>query len=131
MSEAPATGRRPGRDYLSADSWHESHRLAARFFSGRERRSLDPIWATLVRNPRDAGESALSKQTILSLYLPSVMMSLGEGIAAPVLPQLAKSFDVSLTTALLIVIVHQWGSVVSTFPTGYLVDRFGRRPVML
>jgi MFS family permease len=76
-------------------------------------------------------ERAISKETILSLYLPAVMLSLGEGIAAPVLPQLAKSFDVSLGTALLIVFVQQWGSVVSTFPTGYLVDRVGRRPIIL
>jgi hypothetical protein len=42
------------------------------------------------------GGGAISKQTILSLYVPAVMLSLGEGIAAPVLPQLAKSFDISL-----------------------------------
>jgi MFS family permease len=83
--------------------------------------------------PRDAssGERAISRETILSLYLPAVILSLGTGIAAPVLPAYAKSFDVSFETAALIIIVQPWGSVVSTFPTGYLIDRIGRRPVLL
>ena len=78
-----------------------------------------------------AGERAISKDSILSLYLPAVILSLGTGIAAPVLPAYAKSFGVSFETAALIIIVQPWGSVVSTFPTGYLIDRIGRRPVLL
>jgi MFS family permease len=81
--------------------------------------------------PRTTGERALSKETILSLYLPAVMLSLGVGIAAPVLPAYAKSFHVSFSTAALILIVQPWGSVLSTFPTGYLIDRLGRKPILL
>jgi MFS family permease len=77
------------------------------------------------------GERALSKEALLSLYLPMVMLSLGVGIAAPVLPEYAKSFDVSFSTAALILIVQPWGSVASTFPTGYLIDRIGRKPILL
>ena len=77
------------------------------------------------------GERALSKETLLSLYLPAIVLALGVGIAAPVLPAYAKSFDVSFSTAALILIVQPWGSVVSTFPTGYLIDRIGRRPILL
>jgi len=80
---------------------------------------------------QSSGERALSKEALLSLYLPMVMLSLGVGIAAPVLPAYAKSFDVSFSTAALILIVQPWGSVVSTFPTGYLIDRIGRKPVLL
>jgi MFS family permease len=76
-------------------------------------------------------ERAVSRKTVLSLYLPAVILALGEGIAAPALPEYAKSFDVSFSTAALIIIVHLWGNVVSTFPTGYLIDRVGRRPVLL
>jgi MFS family permease len=78
-----------------------------------------------------SGERAFSKEALLSLYLPMVMLSLGVGIAAPVLPEYAKSFDVSFSTAALILIVQPWGSVVSTFPTGYLIDRVGRKPILL
>jgi MFS family permease len=59
------------------------------------------------------------------------MLSLGTGIAAPVLPAYARSFNVSFETAALILIVQPWGGVLSTFPTGYLIDRVGRKPVML
>src|SRR5687768_15396806 len=82
-------------------------------------------------NDGSSGERAISKETILSLYLPAIVLSLGTGIAAPVLPAYAKSFDVSFSTAALILIVQPWGSVVSTFPTGYLIDRVGRKPILL
>ena len=81
--------------------------------------------------PRLTGERALSKETVLSLYLPAIVLALGVGIAAPVLPAYAKSFHVSFSTAALILIVQPWGSVVSTFPTGYLIDRMGRKPILL
>src|SRR5215208_3166466 len=91
-------------------------------------RPSEVSWQT---NHWPAGERAVSKEALLSLYLPMVMLSLGVGIAAPVLPAYAKSFDVSFSTAALILIVQPWGSVVSTFPTGYLIDRVGRKPILL
>jgi MFS family permease len=48
-----------------------------------------------------------------------------------VLPAYAKSFGVSFSTASLILIVQPWGGVLSTFPTGYLIDKLGRKPVLL
>ena len=81
--------------------------------------------------PAPKEEKAISKETILSLYLPAIILSLGTGIAAPVLPAYAKSFDVSFSSAALILIVQPWGGFVSTFPTGYMIDKLGRRPVIL
>lgn len=52
-------------------------------------------------------------------------------MAAPVLPVYAKSFDVSFAVATLVIIVHGFGSVAATVPAGYLIDRIGRRPVLL
>jgi MFS family permease len=68
---------------------------------------------------------------MMSLYLPAAILSLGTGIAAPVLPAYAKSFDVSFGTASLVLIVHAYGMLVATFPTGYLVDKLGRKPVLI
>ena len=79
--------------------------------------------------PRQGG--ALTRDLALSLYLPAMLLSLGTGIAAPVLPVYARSFDISLGTAALVLVVHAWGGLASTFPTGYLIDRFGRKPVMI
>ena len=76
-------------------------------------------------------ERSISRETILSLYLPAAVLSLGTGIAAPVIPVYAKSFDVSIETAGLVIILHALGQLVSVFPTGYLIDKLGRRPVIL
>src|SRR4051812_24555034 len=59
------------------------------------------------------------------------MLSLGTGIVAPNLPIYARSFDISFGTASLVLIVNAWGGIASALPTGYLLDRIGRRPVML
>src|SRR5439155_19365672 len=47
------------------------------------------------------------------------------------LPIYAKSFDVSFGAASLVIVVFGLGAVFATLPTGYLVDKVGRRPVLL
>lgn len=78
-----------------------------------------------------ATPSPFSRELFLSLYLPAIAISLGQGIAAPALPVYAKSFDVSFGVASLVIVLHGFGAVVATLPTGYLIDRLGRRPVLL
>jgi MFS family permease len=75
--------------------------------------------------------NVMSKELFLSLYLPAIAISLGEGIATPVLPVYAKSFGISFETATLVVILNGIGAWLATVPIGYMVDRFGRRPVLL
>lgn len=72
-----------------------------------------------------------SRQNLLTIYLPSIAMAAGSGIAAPALPVYAKSFDVGFGMAALILILYEVGSDVATIPIGHLVDRFGRRPMLL
>ena len=59
------------------------------------------------------------------------MLSLGTGLAAPVLPIFARSFNVSFGVASLVIIARMVGATASTIPTGYLVDRIGRRRILL
>jgi ACDE family multidrug resistance protein len=73
----------------------------------------------------------LNRALVLSLYLPAIAAGLGTGITTPVLPILAKSFDVSVGVASLVFIVHMAGSTASTLPTGYLLDKIGRRKMLL
>ena len=75
--------------------------------------------------------NVVSKELFLTLYLPALAISLGHGIAIPVLPVYAKSFDVSFETAALVVILNSVGSWAATLPVGYLLERVGRRPVLL
>ena len=44
-------------------------------------------------------EGPVSRQLILSLYLPATMLALGQSMVAPVIPGFAKSFNVSLSEA--------------------------------
>ena len=77
------------------------------------------------------GEGVLSRELILSLYLPSTMLSLGQSMVAPVIPGFAKSFEVNFGTASLVFVMLNVGALVATFPAGYLMDKIGRKPVLL
>jgi len=49
----------------------------------------------------------------------------------PALPALARSFDVSFGVASLVVTLFLIGNLLGTIPSGWLIDRFGRRPVLI
>src|SRR5579875_3081532 len=76
-------------------------------------------------------EKALSWDAFISTYLPALILALGVGIALPAIPTLARSFNVSFGIASYVVTAFLIGNLVGTIPTGWLVDRFGRRRVML
>ena len=76
-------------------------------------------------------ESVLSRQLLLSLYLPATVLALGQSMVAPVIPNLTKSYNVGLAEASLVFVAFSAGAVLATFPAGYLMDRIGRRPVLL
>ena len=73
----------------------------------------------------------LSRQSFLSLYLPAMILALGTGIALPALPVYARSFDVSLGVASLALAASGAGGLAAGVPTGFLLDRIGRRRVVL
>jgi MFS family permease len=76
-------------------------------------------------------QSVLSRQLLLSLYLPATVLSLGQSMVAPVIPNLTKSYGVGLSEASLVFVAFGAGAVIATFPAGYLMDKIGRRPVLL
>jgi MFS family permease len=55
---------------------------------------------------------------------------LGYSIATPAIPVLAKSFDTGFGVASLVIVVHALGGLFAAVPTGFLVDRAGRRPIL-
>lgn len=81
------------------------------------------------RPPR--GSAAWSWDAFLSTYLPALVLALGTGIALPALPTLAKSFGVSFGVASGVVTSFLIGSLAGTIPSGWLIDHFGRRPVLI
>lgn len=73
----------------------------------------------------------LSRYHLLTLYLPAVILALGHGIATPAIPVFAKSFGTGFGIASLVIVVYSLGSLISTIPTGFLLDKVGRRPILL
>jgi MFS family permease len=65
---------------------------------------------------------------VFSLLLPAILLGTGRGFTLPVLPLIAmRDFNAGVAGASLMVIAPLVGGVLSTLPTGYLIDRFGRR----
>ena len=74
---------------------------------------------------------AVSWDAFLSTYLPAFLLALGTGIVLPVIPALAQSFEVSFGVASGVVTAFLIGNLAGTLPSGWLIDRFGRRPVII
>jgi MFS family permease len=75
--------------------------------------------------------AAVSWDAFLSTYLPALVLAIGNGIALPAIPALAKSFDVSFSVASGVVVAFSLGNVAGTIPSGWLIDRLGRRVVLI
>jgi MFS family permease len=80
--------------------------------------------------PRD-NDGVFSSYQLLTLYFPAFVFSLGYSIATPAIPIFAKSFDTGFGIASLVIVVHALGGLLATVPTGFLVDRMGRRPILI
>jgi len=77
------------------------------------------------------GSGVYTRQNFLSIYLPSIALAIGTGIVIPALPVYARSFGVPFEVASLIIIVQQIGHTVTAYPIGLLMDRIGRRKIVL
>src|SRR5919198_4751581 len=54
----------------------------------------------------------LSRQLVLSLYLPAAMLALGESLVTPIIPLFTKQFGVSFATASLVFVMMNVGGLV-------------------
>ena len=72
----------------------------------------------------------LSSYQFLTLYFPAFVLALGYSIATPAIPVFAKSFDTGFAVAALVIVVHALGGLIAAVPTGFLLDRLGRRPIL-
>jgi MFS family permease len=69
---------------------------------------------------------------LFSLLLPALLLGLGRGFTMPVLPIIARDeFGVGAAAATFTIIATMLGSVLATLPTGYLIDRIGRRKILI
>lgn len=65
------------------------------------------------------------------LVAAAVVIAMGYGLVAPVLPQFARSFDVGVTAASVVVSVFALFRLVFAPVGGHLITRLGERPVYL
>ena len=70
-------------------------------------------------------------ETLVSLLLPAFLLGTGRGFIVPVLPLLAIDFGAGATGAGLLLFVPMLGGVIVSLPTGYLMDRIGRRKLLI
>ncbi len=68
---------------------------------------------------------------ILGLHVPAIALGLGNGIGLPVLPELTKLYGVSIVQASWVFVAYLLGTLVASLPTGMLIDRIGRRWILL
>ncbi|MDP1092399.1 MFS transporter, partial [Klebsiella pneumoniae] len=66
-----------------------------------------------------------------TLYFPAFIFALGASIATPAIPVFAKSFDTGFAVASLVIVMHALGGLIAAVPTGFLLDHFGRRAVLI
>jgi MFS family permease len=76
------------------------------------------------------GASSL-KHATLFIYLPSILMSLGQGILIPALPAMGVEFGVSGALAVQAITAQLLGRAMALIPAGGAIDRWGAKPVMV
>ena len=69
--------------------------------------------------------------TVVLLCVMVVLMMMGIGLISPVLPQYARTFDVSITMVGLLTTAFGTARLIVDVPAGRLADRVGRRPVLI
>lgn len=81
-------------------------------------------------NPRNDARSRLPAD-VWVLVAAAFAVAVGYGLVAPVLPQFARSFDVSVTAASVVVSAFAFFRLVFAPAGGFLVDRMGERWVYM
>ena len=67
----------------------------------------------------------------LSVYLPTILFSIGQGAVIPVIPLFARELGSSLAAAALVVAMRGLGQLVFDIPAGVAVSRFGDKGAMV
>lgn len=91
----------------------------------------DPVEPTRHADPLPAGARVSLPREIWVLVAAAVVIAMGYGLVAPVLPQFARSFDVSVAAASTVVSAFAFMRLVFAPAGGALIGRLGERPVYL
>jgi len=67
----------------------------------------------------------------MSVYVPSALIAMSEGLLLPTLPLFALQFDVSFGMAALVIAASGLGTMVADVPSGMVLGRFGLKRTMI
>lgn len=81
--------------------------------------------------PAARSDSPISLPLFLSLYLPSLLLSICNGLLIPTLPIFASGLEVPYTLVGLILAGESLGMLFADVPAGLLISRIGRKRAML
>lgn len=76
-------------------------------------------------------DSPINLPLLLSLYLPSLLLSVCNGLLLPTLPVFASGLEVSYSIVGLILAGESLGMLFADVPAGLLISRFGRKRSMI
>ncbi len=68
---------------------------------------------------------------LFQLHLPAIALGFGMGATVPVLPEFALSFGVGPEKAALVFAATMLGGLTASIPIGYLLDKVGRRRILI
>jgi MFS family permease len=71
------------------------------------------------------------RQLALAVYLPTFLLAYGQGIVLPTMPLYALEFNPSIGLASLAVAALAFGTLIADVPSGMILEKLGRRPMML
>lgn len=78
----------------------------------------------------DAPRQRLAR-ILFQLHLPAIALGFGMGATVPVLPEFALSFGVGPGQASLVFAATMLGGLTASVPIGYLLDKIGRRRILI
>jgi MFS family permease len=78
--------------------------------------------------PRSSGHQT---QLLLAVYIPTLLLAFAQGLLVPTLPLYASTFEASFGLVSLAVGAGALGTVLADLPAGMVLERLGRRPMML
>ncbi|MDP2720275.1 MAG: MFS transporter, partial [Dehalococcoidia bacterium] len=70
-------------------------------------------------------------RVLLLICIQIVIIQMGHGIIAPILPLYAQTFDVSVMLIGFLVSVYGLARIITDLPAGRLAERFGRRSMLI
>jgi len=72
-----------------------------------------------------------SGRLLLAVYVPTFLLSFGQGITIPTLPLYAQTFGLSFSLVSLVVAADGLGTLLADVPVGMVLGRFGRKRLMI